>query len=151
MNRIALLNKYRTGYTAVAGALTGASEADLDRSPGPGEWTARTVVHHLADSETHAFVRLRRIIAEDDPIIIGYDEAEYARRLHYDRPIAASLEVLRAVREASLQLLERLTPDEWDRSGTHSESGPYSVDDWLRIYAGHPHDHAEQIRGALSA
>jgi len=59
--------------------------------------------------------------------------------------------VLRAVREASLQLLERLTPDEWDRSGTHSESGPYSVDDWLRIYAGHPHDHAEQIRGALSA
>lgn len=150
MNRITLLEKYRAGYAAVADALDGAAESDLDRSPGPGEWTARMVVHHLADSETHAYVRLRRLIAEDDPAIIGYDEAEYARRLHYDRPIAASLAVLRAVREASLQLLERLTPDEWDRSGTHSESGPYTVDDWLRNYTGHSHDHAEQIRNTLS-
>jgi hypothetical protein len=43
---------------------------------------------------------------------------------------------------------ERLTPAEWDRSGEHSESGPYSVDRWLRIYAEHSHDHADQIRRA---
>ena len=52
------------------------------------------------------------------------------------------------MRAASLELLEALTPDEWERSGTHSESGPYSVDDWLRIYAAHCHDHAAQIRAA---
>ncbi|MEK7252244.1 MAG: DinB family protein [Actinomycetota bacterium] len=150
MNRIALLEKYRAGYAAVTDALTGVSDSALDAEPGSGEWSARMVVHHLADSETHAYIRLRRLIAEDDPAIIGYDEAEYARRLHYDRPIAASLALLGAVRAASLQLLERLTPDEWDRAGTHSESGRYTVDDWLRIYAGHPHDHAEQIRGGLS-
>ncbi len=81
-------------------------------------------------------------------MIQGYDEPEYARRLHYDRPIAPSLAVLRAVREASLHLLEALTPAEWDRSGSHSESGRYAVDDWLRIYASHSHDHADQIRRA---
>ena len=59
-----------------------------------------------------------------------------------------SLAVLRAVREASLALLESLTPAEWERRGRHSESGAYTVDDWLRIYAGHSHDHANQIRGA---
>lgn len=70
-----------------------------------------------------AYVRLRRLIAEDGPTILGYDEPEYARRLHYDRPIASSLAVLGAVRGASLELLEALTPDEWNRRGTHSESG----------------------------
>lgn len=45
-------------------------------------------------------------------------------------------------------LLESLTPDEWERTGTHSESGPYSVDRWLKIYASHPHEHGEQIRVA---
>lgn len=149
MNRIALLERYRTGYQAVANALAGATEADLDRRGAGDEWTARMVVHHLADSEATAYVRLRRLIAEDDAVIVGYDEAEFARRLHYDRPVAASLAVVAAVRAASLELLERLTPEEWDRSGTHSESGPYAVDDWLGIYAGHPHDHADQIRRCL--
>ncbi len=147
-DRAALLERFRSGYDAVEAALDGATDAELDRDPGGGEWTARQVAHHLADSEATAYVRLRRLIAEDAPVIQGYDEPEYARRLHYDRPIAPSLAVLRAVREASLQLLETLTPAEWERSGSHSDSGRYAVDDWLRIYASHSHDHAEQIRRA---
>lgn len=142
------LEQFRTGYRAVEDALDGAGEKELDRRPPSGEWTAREIVHHLADSEANAYVRLRRLIAEDEPVIQGYDEPEYARRLHYDRPIAASLAVLRAVRAASLELLEALTPNEWSRSGRHSDSGAYSVDDWLRIYAKHSPDHADQIRRA---
>ena len=148
MERSALLDRFRTGYADVEAALAGATVADLDR-PGPdGGWSARQVAHHLADSEATAFVRLRRLIAEVEPAIVGYDEPEYARRLHYDRPIASSLAVLAAVRAASLELLESLTPDEWDRRGTHSESGAYSVADWLEIYAEHAHGHADQIRAA---
>jgi DinB superfamily len=52
------------------------------------------------------------------------------------------------VRAASLSLLESLTPQEWERHGIHSESGAYSVDRWLEIYASHPHEHAAQIRAA---
>lgn len=150
-DRTALLDRFRLGYDAVEGALAGIADEQLDRRPSSGGWTTREVVHHLADSEATAYVRLRRLIAEDGPTIQGYDEPEYARRLHYDRPIGPSLAVLRAVRAASLQLLETLTPEEWDRSGTHTESGRYSVDDWLSIYAGHAHDHAEQIRQARGA
>ena len=95
-----------------------------------------------------AYVRLRRVIAEDDPIIAGYYEPEWARRLHYDRPIEPSLAVVRAVRASSHQLLTALTPDEWARSGTHSDSGSYSVERWLAIYAEHSHEHADQIRRA---
>lgn len=145
--RSALLERYATGADDVDDALAGATDADLDRQP-PSGWSARMVVHHLADSEAMAYIRLRRLIAEDDPVIQGYDEPEWARRLHYDRPIDASLAVLRAVRAASLELLRSLTEDEWARTGTHTESGAYSVERWLGIYAKHSHEHADQIRRA---
>jgi hypothetical protein len=147
-DRQARLERFATGFAAVADALDGAGDEDLDGRGPSGEWSAREIAHHLADSESMAYVRLRRLIAEDEPVIAGYDEPEWARRLHYERPIETSLEVLQAVRGASQQLLMTLTPDEWDRRGTHGESGAYSVDDWLRIYSEHSHQHADQIRRA---
>lgn len=143
-----LLDRFRGGYAAVEAALADITDAELDHPAPDGGWTARQVAHHLADSEATAYVRLRKLIAEDDALIQGYDEPEFARRLHYERPIASSLAVLRGVRAASLELLESLTPEEWARKGTHAESGTYSVDRWLEIYADHSHQHAEQIRAA---
>jgi hypothetical protein len=55
---------------------------------------------------------------------------------------------MRWARETSAQLMERMTEEDWRKVGTHSESGPYSMEDWLRIYAAHAHDHAEQIKRA---
>src|SRR6476620_4264180 len=131
--RSELVKKYKEGYAVVAAALEGASDAELDRRPAPEKWSSRAIVHHLADSEMTSAIRLRRLIAEDQPVIQGYDEAEYARRLHYDRPIEASLQAFGAARACTVPFLERLTPAEWDRAGTHSESGAYSVDKWLQI------------------
>src|SRR3990170_904691 len=143
--RQARLERFATGFAAVADALDGAADEDLDRRGPSGEWSAREIAHHLADSEAMAYIRLRRLIAEDEPLIAAYDEPEWARRLHYERPIETSLEVLQAVRGASQQLLMSLTPEEWERRGTHTESGAYSVDRWLEIYAEHAHEHADQI------
>jgi hypothetical protein len=143
--RQALIDRYRDGITAVDNALAGATDAELDRRPSPDEWTAREVAHHLADSETMSTIRLRRLLAEDRPLIPAYDEAEFARRLHYERPIEQSLAVFAAVRAANIELLGALTDDEWARAGTHSDDGPYSVERWLEIYSAHGHDHADQI------
>jgi hypothetical protein len=52
---------------------------------------------------------------------------------------------MRWARESTAQILDRLTDEDWGRAGTHSESGRYSVEDWLSIYAKHAHDHAKQI------
>jgi hypothetical protein len=146
-----LVDRYRKGYDEVRQALDGATDAQLDQRPAPGKWTAREIVHHLADSEMTSAIRLRRLIAENGPVIHGYDQEEFARRLYYDRPIEASLMAFRAARETTAQILERLTDAEWGRQGTHSESGPYSVERWLEIYAAHAHDHAEQIRRARAS
>ena len=150
--RDALLARYRDGHRAVLEVLEGATEDDLNALPAaPDTWTARMVVHHLADSEMMSALRLRRLIAEDHPVIEGYDEPTFARRLFYDdRPIEPSLAALAAARATTLQILERLTEDQWAREGSHTESGRYSVEDWLRIYAAHAHEHADQIRRAIS-
>lgn len=146
--RAELVARYREGHRAVVEALEGISEAELDRRPGGDEWSARQVVHHLADSEMTSAIRLRKLLAEDDAVIHAYDEPEFARRLHYDRPIEPSLLALEAARRTSADILDRLGEEEWARTGTHTESGPYGVEDWLRIYAAHAHEHADQIRRA---
>ncbi|HEY7450567.1 MAG TPA: DinB family protein [Vicinamibacterales bacterium] len=146
-----LVQKYKEGYQTVADAVQGATDAELDARPAPAKWSAREIVHHLADSEMTSAVRLRLLLAEDKPAIKGYDEAEFARRLYYDRPIAASLDAFRMARLTTAELLDRMTDTEWAREGTHTQHGRYAVEDWLRIYADHAHNHADQIRRARAS
>jgi hypothetical protein len=143
-----LIEQYRDGYAAIAEALIRITDEELDARAGAGRWTAREIVHHLADSEMTAAIRLRRLLAEERPEIHGYDQDEFARRLHYDRPHETSLELFKSVRNSTAELLERMTPAEWRREGTHNEIGRYSVETWLTIYAAHAHKHALQIRAA---
>lgn len=146
-----LIRRYREGYAAVEAALAGISAAELDNPDAEG-WTARMVAHHLADSEMTSAMRLRKLIAETNPVIWGYDEELYSRTLFYDRrPIEASLLAFRAARESTAAILEHLPEDAWSRAGWHTESGLYTVERWLEIYAAHGHDHAEQIRRARNA
>ena len=146
-----LIAQYRDGYAAIAEALLKATDEELDGRPGPGKWSAREIVHHLADSEMTAAIRLRRLLAEDRPEIKGYDQDEYAKRLHYDRPHEISLEVFKYVRDSTAELLERMSPADWQREGTHSEVGRYTPETWLKIYSEHAHKHALQIRAARDA
>ena len=149
LERAALVARYAAGHAEVLAALTDITEEELDRAPGDGSWTPRQVVHHLADSEMTSAIRVRRLLAEEDPVLLGYDEEHWARVLHYEqRPIGPALDAFAAARSTTLQLLERMTEEQWHRRGTHSEGGAYDVERWLRIYAGHAHDHADQIRAA---
>ena len=148
MNRHEMIARYRNGADAVDDALEDIMAEELDRRPAATAWTPRQIVHHLSDSETHSYVRLRKLVAEDETWIQGYDQEHWARVLHYDRPIEASLAVIHAVRAASADLLERLTDADFERAGSHSERGRYSMAMWLADYVDHPYDHADQIARA---
>jgi hypothetical protein len=146
-----LIAQYKDGYRVVAEALVGAKDEELDTRPAPNKWTAREVVHHLADSEMTSAIRLRLLLAVDKPTINGYDQEEFARRLHYERPIEAALEAFKAARRTTGELLDCMTDADWQREGTHTESGRYTVERWLEIYAAHAHGHADQILVARDA
>lgn len=120
----------------------------LDSSDAEG-WTPRQVIHHMADSEAQSYARLRRLIAEPGTTIQGYDESKWAEHptLGYKtEDVAIPISIIKAVREASYKLITRLSEQELENSGIHSESGKYSVMNWLTTYTKHPVDHANQIR-----
>src|SRR4029453_9065839 len=140
--RKTLIAQYTAGYDEVVRALAGTGPDERDWRPAPGEWSAREVVHHLADSETISGVRLRRLLIEDAPVIQGYDQVDYARRFRYqDPPWEPAPRAFEAARSTTAQLLEAMTDADWSRAGTHTESGPYSAEAWLHTYAEHAHIH----------
>ena len=145
--RARLIATYADGYRAVHDALDGIAEEELDRSS-DGEWTPRQIAHHLGDAEMIGATRIRRLLAEPDAAIHGYDEKLFSERLTGDRPIEPSVEAMRWARASTVQVLERMTDDDWGRAGTHNERGRYTAEDWLRLYASHAHDHAAQIKRA---
>jgi DinB family protein len=144
--RTTLIDRYAAGYEQVTRALDGFPSGGLTAHPLPGKWSAAEIVHHLADSESISAQRLRKLVAEPNPVIWGYDQEVYATRLNYNgREMGPALEAFRAARATTLQILRAMTDADWEKRGWHTESGPYGPEEWLRIYAAHAHDHAAQI------
>ena len=141
-----LIAQYAEGYDRVVAALKDFPAGKLTARAIPGKWTAAEIIHHLADSETTSAIRLRKLLVEEKPVIQGYDQEEWAKKLRYnEREIAPPLEAFRQARATTMQILPTLGDADWARAGTHSESGAYSAETWLRIYAVHAHNHAAQI------
>jgi DinB superfamily len=142
-----LISQYEAGYDEVVKSLDGFPADKLTMNALPGKWSACEIVQHLADSEMNSAIRLRRLLAEDRPVIHAYDQEDYARRLKYnERDMMPALESLRSSRATTAQLLTRMSDEDWKREGWHPESGLYSAEIWLKIYAAHAHNHAAQIR-----
>src|SRR5713226_912313 len=142
-----LTNQYIDGIDEVVRSLEGFPADLLTAHPIEGKWSAAEIVHHLAYSETTSALRLRRLLVEDHPLIQGYDQEAFAARLNYNnRDMAPALEAFRSARATTAQLFDLMSDEDWQREGTHSESGAYTPEDWLQIYAAHAHNHAAQIR-----
>ncbi len=144
-----LLEQLLRGAELVDAAVAGLSEGEADYLPGNGKWTVRQVVSHLADSEMVGADRFRRVLAEDNPTLMAYDEKAWAEKLDWGRrSIPQSLELFRKVRQLNYELLKDLPEAAFERQGRHSERGPLRVAQLLEIYAQHAEGHARQIRAA---
>ena len=151
VERAALIQRYAEGPGRLRAALATVPPVALQWRPKPGEWSAHEIVCHCADSESHASLRIRMFVATPEPVIVGYDQALWARSLDYHaHPIEEALKVVDAVRASTAALLRRLGDDVWGRVGRHTESGRYTAEDWLQIYSAHVHDHASQIDGNVA-
>ncbi len=132
--------------------MTGAAGPELDFSPQPGKWCIRQIVCHLADSEIVGAERFRRIIAEENPTILAFDQVAWAERLDYKRrKISQAIETFRRIRGENYDLLKELPAEAFQRTGVHSERGPLTLTDLVRTYAEHAEKHAVQIRDLRAA
>jgi hypothetical protein len=142
-----LIAQYAAGYEEVVKAFESIPKEKRSAHPIPGKWSAIEIVQHLADSEMNSAIRLRKLLVEEKPLLHGYDQDLYAQRLRYnERDVQPALDAFRGARATCLQIIEFMSEENWRREGTHSESGRYTCEDWLRIYAAHARGHAEQIQ-----
>lgn len=133
-------------------AVAGLSDGQLDTPYGPGKWTIRQVVHHLADSHANGFARVRWILTEDCPAIKPYAQDEWARLTDaMNMPIEASLWMLRGLHARMVYLLQSLSEEQWSRGMNHPESGLVKLESWLAVYAGHCDKHLGHITGLRKA
>lgn len=126
-------------------AVEGLSDEQLDTPYRDGGWTVRQVVHHVADSHAHAYLRFRWVVAEDNPTIKTYDQDVWARFSDSKLPPEPSLKIVEGLHERWVAFLSSLPDDAWSRRATHPERGEISLDDLLDIYSDHGAHHAGQI------
>lgn len=125
--------------------LAGGGAPASDEQGGEG-WTLPQVVAHLADAELVYAVRLRMLVAGEDPPIVAYDEKDWMDRFGSIDTLDAAIARWRGVRESNLRLLESLTEAEWERTGVHPRRGRESVDQQLTRMADHDEGHLRQLQ-----
>ena len=112
-------------------------------------WSARQIIHHLADSEAQSYVRLRRLVAEPEGVmLVNVDEDSWAKeaKLGYETaPVENSIAIYAAVRAGSLDVIKRLEESDVEKSGVHPESGKFTIEKWLFNYTKHSLEHGEQF------
>lgn len=120
--------------------------------PGPGKWSPHEVVAHCADASVNAHARLRYLLADTDPVLVGYDQDRWAAALDYHaHPVEEAFATLDAVTAGTVSLVRRLTPEALARTGRHTETGPITVGTWLPYNADHVAHHARQIDRLVAA
>ncbi len=131
-------------------AIAGLTKQDLNAPPpagSPGKWTIQQIIVHLMDSHLIAADRMKRIIAEDNPTIIGYDETAFVQHLHYDKvDTAMATEAFRLVHRMMADLLRQLPDAAFARFGTHNERGRLTLEQMVTGYTEHVDHHMTFVR-----
>jgi hypothetical protein len=150
--RKTLIRRYEEGPQKLRAAYERIPAEARQWRPAEGKWSAHEVVCHAADSETIAAQRIRYLVAEPNPMIVGYDQTQWAKSFDYHAaPLEPAMATVTAVRANTAALLRRLPEKAWASEGTHTESGRYTAEDWLKIYAEHLEKHSRQIERNLEA
>lgn len=125
--------------------VAGMSDAQLDTPYRPGGWTARQVVHHLADSHMNAFIRFKWALTESNPTIKPYDEQKWAELPDSKLPVEVSLRIVESVHERWVALMHSMSAEAFTTPYQHPESGPHTLDMALNTYAWHGKHHCAHI------
>ena len=146
MASTALIDAYLEGAGQLRAGVAGLSPREIKLRPIPGKWSTLEVVCHLADFEIVMADRIKRVIAEDEPRLLGGDENLFAARLAYhDRDLEGELSLVDAIRRHVAVILRTLKAEDFQRRGIHSEAGPLTLETLVQRATGHVAHHLKFI------
>ena len=120
--------------------------------PAPGKWSAHEIVVHCMDASVNAHARIRYLVAEEDPVIVGYDQDRWVAALDYHaQPIAPVFATIDAIAASTAELVRRLDAAALARTGRHTETGAITLGTWFPYNADHLKAHAAQIDRNVAA
>lgn len=139
---------YGKGYDLLVECLKEIPREIWQFKPEPKEWSVHEILVHLADSETNAALRARKLIVEPGGALMGYDQDKWAIELNYhDQSWEDALETVKFVRKTTYKLLKQQPDEVFQNTVKHPEyDEPYTFEKWLNIYSGHIPGHIEQIK-----
>ena len=145
-----LIEKYAAGGEQLSMAIRGLTRDDLLAVPAAdanvGKWSIQQVVVHCMDSDLIATDRIKRMIAEDNPTLLGYDENKFVQNLFYDdQPADLAVQIVDLNRKQFANVLRKLPESALQRRGTHNERGPVTAGKYIQSTIDHLDHHLKFI------
>jgi hypothetical protein len=139
---------YGRGYDLLKAVLTEVPQEAMKFKPAPADWSVREIIIHIADSESNAALRARKLIAEPGSVLMGYDQDVWTNGLNYhEHNLEDALEVTRLARKTTYELLKRQPDEVFSHAVVHPEyEAPHTFEKWIELYSAHIPGHIEQIR-----
>src|SRR6059058_2179502 len=129
----------------ITGAVHGLNDEQLDTRYRPAGWTVRQTVHHVADSHMNAYIRFKLALTEDSPTIRPYFEDRWAELADSKLPVDVSLRLIDDLHRRWVAMLNSMTDQEFRRTLVHPESGDWTLEKMLGLYAWHSKHHTAHI------
>lgn len=140
------IEQYLAGTQLLRKAVGGMSPEQLKARPVPGKWSTLEVVCHLVDFEPIYGERMKRVIATENPTLLGADPDHFAAKLAYhDRDVNEELAIMETTRSQMARIFRKLKPEDFQRVGTHNEYGPKTLDQLLTTITNHVPHHVKFI------
>lgn len=138
-----LIDRFAAGARVPRSWIEVLSPAELNATPVPGKWSVQQVVLHVLDSDLIATHRMRRIIAEDNPLLLAYDETRFAAALAYERAdVRRACDLFALNRDFTAETLRLAPPEAFERTGVHNQRGKVTLAQMVESYIKHLDHHA---------
>jgi hypothetical protein len=147
-----LISRYAAAPRQLRAAVTTLDARALNSCGGGSDWSARQIVHHIADSEVMGAVRIRQVLAEHEPHFSVYDQDAWAAAFHYadrdETELNRDLDLFTLLRSGTERLLRAAPPERWQAVGLHPERGRMTLRQLVTLYADHADGHLAQLKRA---
>ncbi|MDQ0857846.1 DinB family protein [Bacillus sp. V2I10] len=147
-----LIEEYGQGYEMLRKAIEGLTEEELRFKPAPEKWSIHQILIHIADSELVSTQRIKKVLAEEEPILFSVDQNAWVDGLGYDQLDRKQyLHLFRLLRSSMLPILNSLSPEQIERVGVYPDAGKFTIKQLLEYRVQHVRRHLSQIEQVRKA